>query len=225
MLLACWSVKGGSGTTVVAAGLALVLARRRPDGVLLTDLAGDLPAVFGLPPDTLSGVSDWIAAGADVPPDARRRLEVDVDRGVRLLPRGSLRGELQATKADADRLLRSLRDGTPAGVEGGPTVVVDAGRIEPASLAEAVVAGATHSLLVVRPCYLALRRAVAAPLRPTGVVLVDEPGRALSPGDVEDALGVPVTAVVPQRPEIARAVDAGLLGDRVPRVLASALRR
>ena len=27
MLIACWSVKGGSGTTVVAAALALLLAR------------------------------------------------------------------------------------------------------------------------------------------------------------------------------------------------------
>ena len=27
MLIACWSVKGGSGTTVVAAALALILAR------------------------------------------------------------------------------------------------------------------------------------------------------------------------------------------------------
>ena len=30
MLIACWSPKGGTGTTVVSCGLALVLARSQP---------------------------------------------------------------------------------------------------------------------------------------------------------------------------------------------------
>jgi hypothetical protein len=80
------------------------------------------------------------------------------------------------------------------------------------------------SLLVLRPCYLALRRAVAAPFRPSGVVLVREPGRALTRRDVEAVLGVPVRAEVDVDPAIARAVDAGLLTARLPRGLERALR-
>ena len=40
MLLSCWSAKGGSGTTVVAASLALVLARTTGHDALLVDLGG-----------------------------------------------------------------------------------------------------------------------------------------------------------------------------------------
>ena len=54
MLIACWSTKGGAGTTVVTAALGLVLARRHPAGALLVDLAGDLPAALGLPPEPLA---------------------------------------------------------------------------------------------------------------------------------------------------------------------------
>ena len=75
-----------------------------------------------------------------------------------------------------------------------------------------------------RPCFLALRRAVAAPVRPSGVVLVREPGRSLGRRDVEDALQVPVCAEVDLEPAVARAVDAGLLATRLPRSLAHALR-
>ena len=63
-----------------------------------------------------------------------------------------------------------------------------------------------------------------APLRPTGVVLVDEPSRSLTRADVEAALGVPVVAVVQVDPAVARAVDAGLLASRLPRTLARELR-
>ena len=45
MLILC-SAKGGSGTTVVAASLALLHAQRGP--CLLVDLAGDLPAALGI---------------------------------------------------------------------------------------------------------------------------------------------------------------------------------
>ena len=64
--------------------------------------------------------------------------------------------------------------------------MVDAGS-SPAGAALDIVAAATVSLLVVRPCFLALRRAVAAPVRPSGVVLVREPGRSLGRRDVEEA--------------------------------------
>ena len=91
-------------------------------------------------------------------------------------------------------------------------------------LFDAMVAAADRSLLVLRPCYLALRRAVSFEVRPTGVVLVAEAGRAITAPDVEDALGVPVVAEVLVTDAIARAVDAGLLASRLPRSLVRDLR-
>jgi hypothetical protein len=87
-----------------------------------------------------------------------------------------------------------------------------------------VAARSTHSLLVTRACYLALRRALDPPLRPSGVVLVTEPGRALDRGDVERVVGAPVRAEVGFDPAVARAVDAGLLVSRLPRGLERSLR-
>ena len=104
------------------------------------------------------------------------------------------------------------------------TVVADCG-VGPVGAARSVAAAASISLLVVRPCYVALRRALAAPLRPSGVILVSEPGRALGAVDVEDVLDVPVRAEVAVEPSVARAVDAGLLTTRLPRSLERALRR
>src|SRR5687767_15560713 len=86
MLLACWSPKGGSGTTVIACGLAAVLARSGPPaGALLVDLAGDAGAVLGVPEPAGPGLAQWLAAGADVGAGALARLEVEAAAGLRLL--------------------------------------------------------------------------------------------------------------------------------------------
>lgn len=214
MVVTCWSVKGGSGTTVVAATLAVLLSRRLPD-VLVVDGGGDLPTSLGLPEPAGPALADWLAAD-DAPDDALRRLEVPAGPHLALVAQGSAGGPAPAAAGagGADRLLRALADRR--------TVVVDAG--PPSDFAFGLAAGATVSLLVLRPCYLALRRAMAAPVRPSGVILVEEPRRALDVADVEEVLGVPVRAVVPWDPAVARCVDAGLLGSRVPRLLAQALR-
>lgn len=213
MLVACWSVKGGSGTTVVAAALGHVLARSAPEGALIADLGGDLPAALGLPEPNGPGLSDWLAAGDDVPADALERLTVETGRGPALLPRG--RGPL--TVHGAERMVASL-------AALGQMIVVDCG--SPGDeVGSAVAAAAGLSLLVLRPCYLALRRALATPIRPSGVILVSEPGRSLGRKDVEEVLGVPVRAEVAWDPVVARCVDAGLLGRRVPRTLERSLRR
>src|SRR5215212_8449722 len=86
VLLACWAAKGGAGTTVVATALARVLASGSPSGALLADLAGDVPAVLGLPDPPGPGLAGWLAAGEDVPPDALGRLEVEGPAGLRILP-------------------------------------------------------------------------------------------------------------------------------------------
>lgn len=65
---------------------------------------------------------------------------------------------------------------------------------------------------VVRNDYMCLRRWVwRTPHRVDMVVLIEEPGRALSVRDVEHAIGQTVTHRIDYDPAIARAVDAGLI--------------
>ena len=214
MLVACWSAKGGSGTTVVAASLASVLAAGAGES-LIVDLAGDVPAVLGMPEPECPGIGDWLRAGDAVPADALARLEVAGPGGVRVVPTGGAIPHDDRGRGDVLAALLSA-DARP--------VVADCGSL-PVGARLAVAAGASVSLLVLRPCYLALRRAAAFPLRPSGVVLVEEHGRRLKASDVEAVLDVPVRAVVESDPAIAGAVDAGVLVDRLPRRMQRALRR
>ena len=99
----------------------------------------------------------------------------------------------------------------------GVDVIVDAGTGEPH---RRLIAAADRSLLVTRPCYLALRRADACRGRPTGVVVVDEPGHgAVDPRRRTMLSGCRSCATVSVDPAVARAVDAGLLATRLPRVI------
>jgi len=134
--------------------------------------------------------------------------------GLHLLPTGAADVAVPPGRGD---VLASVLAADPR------PVVVDCGCAAPGP-GSSVAASASVSLLVLRPCYLALRRALAAPVRPSGVVLVEEPGRALGRDDVEGVLGVPVRAVVALDPAVARAVDAGVLLSRLPRRLERALR-
>ena len=202
----CWSAKGGSGTTVIAAALALVLSQRDPTTVV--DLAGDLPAALGIAEPAGPGVRQWMASpNADAM--ALERLQVPVSDTLQLLPVGSTEPTVERWADLAIALSQR-------------SVVIDAGTgIPPAAL----LAAADHNLLVTRPCYLALRLAAASGVQPTGIVLVGEPGRALTARDIERAVGAPVVAELYYDPAVARAVDAGLLAARLPATLAHALTR
>jgi len=212
MLIACWSVKGGVGTTVLAAGLALAADCPPEDPCILADLAGDLPAALGLAEPSGPGLAEWSRAGSQVPPDALARLVTEVKPGVRLLHRG--RGAFDPSRA---RVLIQLLAGL------GREVVVDCGLV-PGEVSDVVAAEADRSWLVTRPCLLGLRRASAAPVRPSGVVVVSEAGRALDGEDVSTVVGAPLVADLAVDPAVARAVDAGLLTSRLPRRFAEALR-
>jgi hypothetical protein len=223
MVTLCWAAKGGSGTTVVAAAIAL--GSKRPS--LLVDLDGEIPAVLGLPEPDRPGVADWLVS--DATPDHLANLLIDLAPQSWLLPwrAGAVQRATPApstTRTDAsahrwDEFGRWLHDWS---AHGDCDVTVDVGTGEPPA---GLVAHANRSLLVTRPCYLSLRRAARATTIPTGIVLVDEPGRALTRRDVEHAVGVAVEATVSLDPAVARAVDAGLLATRLPRVIARELRR
>jgi hypothetical protein len=213
-LLTLWSPKGGSGTSVFAAAAAIVLARDH--GVRLVDLGGDQPAIFGLGADPERGVADWLDAGPGAPSEALDRLAVDVLPGATLIPAGAEAGTLAprpAAEAGA-ALAVALRDGPV------PTLVDAGTAATPAARALLEVSDVT--LAVVRGCYLTLRRSVRHPGlgRAAGLVVVEEPGRAIGAREIADVLGRPVVARVPARDTIARAVDAGVLPHRLPDALA-----
>lgn len=73
--------------------------------------------------------------------------------------------------------------------------------------------------LVTDPSYLALRRLMSGPVHAPGIILQDEPGRALGRQDVASVTQLPVVACVPRRSNIARASDAGVLPTRLPEPL------
>ncbi|MEZ5246516.1 MAG: hypothetical protein R2707_15560 [Acidimicrobiales bacterium] len=213
MLQVCWSPKGGSGTSVVAAALAVQAAAAGRE-TLLVDLAGDQSAIFGV--DGGEGIGDWFAAADDVGPDALRSLEVAVGDRLRLLRTG---------RASVGRWSPERMAVAMALFETGPDlVVVDGGRQNGCGLPARAA-----SVVVIRACYLGVRRAVdAAGINTAGIntagidtariVLIEEPGRALSRRDIEAAVGG-VDIVLPWDPAVGRAVDAGLLASRIPRSL------
>lgn len=213
MLCALWSPKGGSGTTTVTAACALATARG--PGARLADLAGDQAAMLGMAADPPTGLLDWLAAGPDAPTEALDRLAIEAAPRLALLPLGSSGRQFDppATAVAGAALGVALRDGAV------PTFVDLGTAATPAT--HAVLEVADVGLMVVRGCYLTLRRAVAAPgLAAThGIVLVDEPGRSLGSREVADVLGRPVLARVPVRSAIARAIDAGVIASRLPEPL------
>lgn len=112
----------------------------------------------------------------------------------------------------------TLTDEMPEDTDGA-AVIIDAGT----NPAGATVHGVAY--LVTRPCYLALRRAQRLTIRPDGVVLITEPGRALDASDVAEVIGAPIRAELAQDAAVARAIDAGLLASRLPRTLARTVGR
>ena len=218
MITLCWAAKGGSGTTVVTATLALESTRP----ALLVDLDGEIPAVLGMPEPDRPGVADWLDSGG--PSTQLDDLVIDIDDMTTLLPHREMPHTRSAPFAEPTearwRELGSWLEAWARSTDG--EVWIDAGTGQPpAALATCV----EQRWLVTRPCYLSLRRAAGAAVRPTGVVLVDEPGRSLRVCDVERATAAPVVTRLLLDPRVARAVDAGLLMSRPPRTIRRDLRR
>jgi hypothetical protein len=191
---------------VVSCAMALGSARNQP--ATLVDLGGDCATALGMTEPSGPGVVDWLAsptAGAT----ELARLALTIRDDVQLIPRGD--GDPPDNQWQRLAVALAALD----------TVIVDAGTGPPQ---QALHDAAEQSLLIIRPCFMAIRRAQRLTVRPTGIVLVDEPGRALTSTDVERALGVGVIAEVRLDPAVARAVDAGLLIARLPRSLSLSLR-
>lgn len=220
----CWSPKGGSGTTVVAATIAL--ASHRP--TLLIDLAGDLPACLGTAEPALSrgrrhdgpdGILDWLRSGAS--PDRLDDLAQSVDDGLHLIRRGHVDGP----PIHAERW-QELADHIAGR---GDDTVIDLGTLSDGEhRSGALWRTVDRRLMVIRQCYLALRTATRSPalLRgdgdspgTDGAILVTDPDRALGVADIQRCLDVPIIAVAPLDRNVSRAVDAGLMVTRRPQAL------
>ncbi len=210
MIIWYWSVKGGVGTSVVAAATAIRLASADREATLV-DLAGDQPALLGLTSGAGSGeagIGDWVAAGEGVAADAIGRLLLDVAPGLRLLPQGS-KPAVETESQSRRRLVLALEMLARTGA-----VVVDAGL--DASAVRSVLGSGHRSVCVLRSCYLALNRAQQVPGPYDHVVLVEEPGRALRVRDVAAAIAASRVEAVPWDPRVARAVDAGTIVSMLP---------
>ena len=203
MLASMWALKGGQGTSTTAALAAVGVAADRP--ALLVDLCGDQSNLFRVDPRR-EGIAEWSAG--DLTARALRHQEVHVTDTLRLLPRG--RGPIDPRRAQ--ELVEWL-----VGSGQVEAVIADAGTLDPECGGEArdyqlrrmVAQVAVESVLVTKPCYLALRRCEPNTVSPTGVIMVSDMRRALGPADIEQAAGAPVLATVPLDLQIALAADGG----------------
>ncbi|MGD9997269.1 MAG: hypothetical protein AB7R77_02885 [Ilumatobacteraceae bacterium] len=214
MYTLCWSPKGGSGTTVVASTLAVIAARRGP--TVAIDLGGDVVAALGADAAESAGAGDWLCTSGA--PAARlwqlaQPCAVDDDLDLRVVRAGAMPAGERLVELASERL-------AAAAASHDAHVVIDAGHVIPDG---PLLQCAARALMIIRPCYLAMRRACAVGTGGSDVVLITEPGRALGRKDVERGLGGPVVAELPWDPAVARAVDAGLLRCRVPTGAARAL--
>lgn len=232
-----WSVKGGVGTSVVAAATAIRLASEDHDTTLV-DLTGDQPALLGMIAGAASsepGIGDWVAAGEGVAADAIGRLLEDVAPGLRLLRRGTQPaldlgldrettsgvgaqaavdpGPEPGSQPLSDHRRRRLMLALEVLARAGP-VVVDAG-LDGLEL-RSDLAAPHRPVCVLRSCYLALTRAQRVPGPYDRVILVEEPGRALRVRDVAAAVGASSVERVAWDPRVARSVDAGTIVSMLP---------
>lgn len=211
-MIVCWSVKGGSGTTVVASTIALMRAAESQRGALLVDLAGDVPAVLGLAESSGPGINDWFANCDHGSRMTLQSIAIQATANLQIIARGSKQLDAKENRNFTELCAALKSFDLP--------IIVDAGCGLPSP---DLLANASSSLLITRPCYLSLRRAAQLSVSPTGIVLINEAGRALGKHDVEAVIGAPVIAEIDFDSVIARAVDAGLLASRIPTIMSKQL--
>jgi len=193
------SPKGGNCTTVTATAYALLLAASGIPTVLI-DLCGDVPAAAGMAEPTTPGINDWLGESSISDAQSLVTLGTPFDNDLVIVHRGSSFVEGQPRWTDLANAITTLP----------MNVIIDAGiAFIPDELRHAV----SQVTMVVKPCYLSLRRA-SRMQRPTQLFVVCEESRALTIKDVGHVLGMPVTCEIPYTPAISRAVDAGMLPSR-----------
>lgn len=223
MITLCHAAKGGSGTTIVACLRAI----ESHGPVLLVDLEGDVPGMLGIAEPERPGVVDWLASSAPIA--HLDDLLIEVTPNATLLPAvtSSVAGARSTQPAigstPADRWDELVDWFAEWGHDTGGSIVIDAGTTP---LPSTFVEQCPNRWLITRACYLSLRRATRLAVAPTGVVVVEEPGRGLTLRDIESSVRAPVIATIPWDIRVARSVDTGLLCNRrLPRAIHRSLRK
>lgn len=204
MMLTLAGAKGGVGTTTVAAACAVTAAHDGAD-VLLVDAAGNL------------GPSDAACA-------------LGLPAGVRIAWPTAVRADGPGARLEVVRAVDPVDIAHAIDDTAAAVVIVDAGTVDQRErLALAVDLGPW--CVVLRESYLDLARLAVTDgighraSSSAGMVIVQEPGRALGPTDLEQTLSLPTVARVAVRANVARAVDAGTLAVRCPDHLRDSARR
>ena len=205
MIITCWSPKSGSGTSVTAVAMAAISARMGKPTVLI-DLGGDAAAILGLPTPAL-GLGDVIEAHSS---HTLRDVMVRAGEGLHLIASGftDLPSPYSNRWGRIDQILGEIAS--------EHLVLIDAGEF---GLPEWLDSISDSTVVVIRPCYIALRRAAEhnrSDHLADAAIVVTERDRALTARDVSLVLGIPVVAEVPVHPDVSRRVDSGLLNSRVP---------
>lgn len=203
------SVKGGVGTSVTSAALALLLSRDSTRPTYLVDIGGgDQPDILGLPA-IADGITPWLTS-----PDRRLTdLAVDVTDALHLVPSGD--GRLPSGTSWMTPLALALDD-----LRHRANIVIDAGLLDTTTHLDPM---ADRRLMVMRPCYVGLRHVVSAVNHWDGLVLVRPPDRVLTTRDVTSVCDMQLAAEIPMTPDVSRAVDAGVLRSRLPSTLVRSL--
>ena len=226
----CWSAKGGTGTTTIAAALAVRtvqgleragLEEEQAGGpVVLVDLCGDAGALMGLPRgETPEREARSASCEPDWSPGAEAAAELLETAGQRIAPGFELvdlHDPVPGSVADpaGDRLGALVA----ALAEVSAAVVVDAGT-DAFDGAERVKRQVPNlaAVEVTRNCYLALSRSQQRSAGGRGeVMMVREPRRGLSDRDVAAALDAQVLLAVDWDSRVARGIDAGTLVALLP---------
>ena len=139
------TAKPGQGATVTAATLATLCANTGQRTLLIDAATGDLPAALGLPTTNSPGLTRYLT---DLHASTVDTLAVPVIENLDLLPLG-----------DPDAMPATIDTGyVTGGCDRYDIIIIDAGT-RPVTGCDT----AATMLLVTRPCYLALRRAIETP--------------------------------------------------------------
>ena len=211
-----WSIKGGVGTSVSAAAVAIRLADEERD-VVLVDLEGDQPALLGMMSSEadIHGLGDWLRGETES--DDIVALCEQVKPG--MVQDGSVwsdcrkllrRGADIADNTDPQKIVDAL-----SCLAQSHDVIVDGGLDR--LCVRSLITGPHHTAVcVLQPCYLALSRAPTVIGPYDEILLVVPPGRALRKSDIMAALGANNVERIPWDPRVGRAVDAGTIVSMLP---------
>jgi Mrp family chromosome partitioning ATPase len=230
MVITMWSVKGGSGVSTLCTVVAAALNGSSPESALLVDmgdgdlrgmLSGDSPGVqtHVVGAESGTGFCDWVVADETLDPSALQRL-------ISTHPTPLLTGG-NSNELFAHQQLNRLTEGLDWLATQYAHVVIDAGSPGSSlrtSTSTTTINAAALSVLVLRPCLLSLRKAVASTLPATAAVLLGQPGSTLRASDIESSLGIPVVATIPFSPPVNRATESSRLFSHPPRAIKRSIR-